>query len=61
LYLSRPVQWYQLIKEMEEFREQTGWGLAETWGFVHRGDYDAARASFDRVVELQGAKVVAEQ
>lgn len=44
---SRAVLWYQLIKEMEEFRQQTGWGLAHTWGLVHKDRYDEARRAFD--------------
>lgn len=45
--LSLPVQWYLLIREMEEFRGRTGWGLASTWGYVHAGDLESARRSFE--------------
>jgi hypothetical protein len=46
-YESQPVKWDELIAELEEFRQSTGWSLAETWGHAHRGDYEAARRSFD--------------
>jgi hypothetical protein len=48
-YKSQPVKWYELVSEMEEFRQRSGWSLAETWGHLHRGDYEAARSSFDQV------------
>jgi hypothetical protein len=48
-YKSQPVKWYELISEMEEFRQRSGWSLAETWGHLHRGDYEAARRSFEEV------------
>ena len=44
---SQPVLWHQLITEMEAFTKATGWGLAGTWGLIHRGDYAQARAQFD--------------
>ena len=49
LSASPPLRWYVLIKEMEEFRARTGMGLAQSWGYVHREEYDAARRSFDAV------------
>jgi hypothetical protein len=48
--LPRPVEWYVLIRDLEEFRERTGWGLAATWGLVHRRQYEKARAHFDEFV-----------
>ena len=45
--MSQPVKWYVLIKEMEEFRERAGWGLGNSWSFVHKEDYTGARAAFD--------------
>ncbi len=45
--MSRPVEWYVLIREMEEFREATGYGLATVWRFVHWGNYEEARSLFD--------------
>lgn len=46
---SMPVKWYLLIKEMEEYTEATGMGLAQTWGYVHAEDYDSARDNFDEI------------
>lgn len=54
MYASQPVLWYRLIRDVEAFRLTTGWGLAGTWGFVHRGEYDLARRSFDGVLEMWG-------
>jgi hypothetical protein len=48
-YETQPAKWYQLVSEMEAFRQRSGWSLAETWGRVHRGDYEAARRRFDDV------------
>lgn len=36
--------WYLLMKEAEEVREKTGWGLASTWGLINRRDYEGAKA-----------------
>jgi hypothetical protein len=46
------LAWYVLIKEMEEFRQQTGWDLALTWAYVHRQDYTKARRSFEELRKL---------
>lgn len=47
---SQPVRWYRLILAMEEFRLRTGMGLAHSWGLVHRGDYEGARSSFEKLI-----------
>lgn len=47
---SDAVLWYELILEMEAFRYETGFGVANTWGFVHDGNYAEARRNFDAVV-----------
>lgn len=44
---SRPLQWYRLIHQAEMFREWTGWGLGNVWGFITAGDYENARATLD--------------
>lgn len=49
LHRSDPVRWYLLITDMERLTEATGWGLAHTWGHVHRGRYEVAAASFAEV------------
>lgn len=48
---SRPIQWYLLICEAERVRARTGYGLAQTWGFIHAEDYERARDSLDALVE----------
>lgn len=50
LKATPPVEWYALIREMEEFRERTGMGLAGSWTYVHQENYKAARNSFDQTV-----------
>lgn len=44
--MTEQVAWYALIRDMETFRERTGWGLANTWGNVNNGDYEEAWYSF---------------
>lgn len=48
---TMPVRWYELIKRMEEFREETGMGLANVWGLVHNENYDGARALFEEIAD----------
>jgi hypothetical protein len=40
----------RLLRDMQEFTERTGWGLAETWGLVHRGEYMEARERMDALL-----------
>jgi hypothetical protein len=47
---SQAVLWWTLITEAEGFRARTGWGLSGTWGQIHRGDYEGARASLDALL-----------
>lgn len=47
---SGALNWYKLIKAMEEFRRVTGHGLATTWAYVHRSEYHEAVADFEAVV-----------
>jgi hypothetical protein len=49
--LSPQVQWYVLIRDMEAYRRETGWGLAATWGLVHEGNYEAARTRMNFLLE----------
>ena len=44
--LSEPVRWYTLIGAMEEFRRETGMGLAGIWGLVNRGQLVEAEGRF---------------
>ncbi len=43
-----------LIREMEQFRERTGMGLAGTWGYVHREEYEEAHRDFARIKDWYG-------
>lgn len=46
------IRWYALIRDAEQFREKSGWGLAPIWGNIHRGNYSAARQELDEVIGL---------
>lgn len=61
-YLYRPVEdreeprsgalnWYLLIKAMEEFRRVTGSPLTEAWQHVQRAEYHEAVAVFETAVQ----------
>jgi len=39
---AKPLDWYHLIREADEFSERTGWGLANFWSFANRGQYGQA-------------------
>lgn len=51
---SEAMDWYRLILDAELFRARTGWGLAGTWGHIHRGEYEQARASLDAMIDDVG-------
>lgn len=46
---SQPVLWWELINQAEAIRARHGLGLASVWKWIHRGDYERARAELDRV------------
>lgn len=46
------VEWTRLILEAELLKHSTGYGLANVWTEIHRGDYGAARATLDHMIEL---------
>jgi hypothetical protein len=48
---SGALNWYVLIKSMEEFRRVTGNPLTDAWEHVHRAEYHEAISVFDVVVE----------
>jgi hypothetical protein len=48
---SGALNWYKLIRTMEEFRRVTGLGLASTWAYVHRGEYHEALADLEAAVK----------
>jgi hypothetical protein len=48
---SGALNWYLLIKSMEEFRRVTGNPLTEAWEHVHRAEYHEAVGVFDVVVQ----------
>jgi hypothetical protein len=49
----RSVEWYVLIRDMEELRRRTGLGLEGCWREVLCADYVRARRCFDDVVRWQ--------
>ena len=46
------IRWYVLIRDAEQFRKQSGWGLARVWGNIHQGNYATARKELDEVIDL---------
>ncbi|WP_460357163.1 hypothetical protein [Mycobacterium sp. ZZG] len=44
---SQPVLWWVLINQAEWITAQTGWGLANTWYWIHKGDYLRARENLN--------------
>lgn len=38
----------QLLAEMDQFSEETGWGLGLARSYLQRGDIDRARQRFER-------------
>jgi hypothetical protein len=54
---SKPVLWYRLIKEVEEFNAESKMGMANVWIHIHNEDYDRARKLFDRIQARYRARV----
>jgi hypothetical protein len=48
--LPRLVAWYVLIRDAEDFRRETGWGLASIWERIYNDDYESARRRMDELI-----------
>ena len=48
---SGALNWYLLIRALEEFRRVTGQPLPEAWEHVRRAEYHEACAVFDTAVQ----------
>lgn len=46
---SKPVLWYLLIKEVEEFNAETGLGLGGVWRHIHNEHYEEAVEEFNAI------------
>ena len=44
-----PLEIHRVVAIAEQMRDETGLGLARTWGYIHGGDYAAARECLDDV------------
>ena len=40
---SQPVRWWVLINQAEWLTAESGWGLANTWRWIHKDNYPKAR------------------
>ncbi|MBD1542993.1 hypothetical protein G9E11_12200 [Arthrobacter sp. IA7] len=47
------IRWYLLIRDTEKLAEETGLGLGGVWGYIHEGDYEAARDLLDLMIETE--------
>lgn len=45
-----PTLWLALMNRCDEIKAATGWGLADTWGHINNGEYEAACESLGHTV-----------